>query len=110
MATVDLVTVLIDAQRRALDAARAASPQIACAADAIAARLRAGGTLHYAGAGTSGRLGAIDAAELPPTFGVPHSLARAHIAGGTAAFTAAVEGAEDDARGFDVEIHSKDGV
>lgn len=110
MATVDLVTTLIDAQRRALESARHAAPQIARAADAISARLRAGGTLHYVGAGTSGRLGAIDAAELPPTFGVPRSLARAHIAGGLPAFTAAVEGAEDDARGFDAEIHSKDAV
>jgi N-acetylmuramic acid 6-phosphate etherase len=72
--------------------------------------LRSGGTLHYVGAGTSGRLGAIDAAELPPTFGVLPALARAHIAGGAAALTAAIEGAEDDTRGFDVELHAKDAV
>ena len=97
MPTAELVKVLIGAQGRAVDAVRAAAPQIARAADAIAARLRAGGRLHYVGAGTSGRLGALDAAELPPTFGTPPSLARAHIAGGTPALTAAVEGAEDDA-------------
>ena len=108
--TPELVATLIDAQGRALAAARAATPQIARAADAISARLRSGGTLHYVGAGTSGRLGAIDAAELPPTFGVPQALARAHIAGGAAAFSAAVEGAEDDARGFEGELHSTDAV
>ena len=97
MPTADLVRVLLDAQGRAADAARSASQAIARAADVIAARLRAGGTLHYVGAGTSGRLGALDAAELPPTFGTPPSLARAHIAGGSSALTAAVEGAEDDA-------------
>jgi N-acetylmuramic acid 6-phosphate etherase len=55
-------------------------------------------------------LATIDAAELPPTFGVPPSMARAHIAGGPAAFSAAVEGAEDNTHGFDAEIHSKDAV
>lgn len=108
--TADLVATLIDAQGRAFDAARAAAPQIARAADAISARLRSGGTLHYVGAGTSGRLGTLDAAELPPTFGVPPGLARAHIAGGAAALTGAIEGAEDDTRGFDVELHAKDAV
>ena len=110
MPTIDLVTTLIDAQQRAFDAVRQAAPQIARAADAIAARLQGGGTLHYVGAGTSGRLGVLDAAELPPTFGVSQLVARAHIAGGAAALTTAVEGAEDDARGFDAEICSKDAV
>jgi len=97
MPTRTLVGVLVDAQARAADAVRAAAAPIAEAADVIATRLRDGGTLHYVGAGTSGRLGALDAAELPPTFGTPPALARAHIAGGSAALTAAVEGAEDDA-------------
>jgi N-acetylmuramic acid 6-phosphate etherase len=110
MPTLELVEVLLAAQTRALDAARGAAPQIARAADAISARLRSGGTLHYVGAGTSGRLGVLDAAELPPTFGVPPSLARAHIAGGTDAMSGAVEGAEDNARGFDIDIRSKDAV
>jgi len=110
MPTLELVTALIEAQTRSLDAARAAAPQIARAADAISGRLRSGGTLHYVGAGTSGRLGVLDAAELPPTFGVPPSLARAHIAGGLDAMSRAVEGAEDDSRGFDVDILSKDAV
>src|SRR5204862_458178 len=56
-----------------------------------------GGVLHYFGAGTSGRLGVLDAAECPPTFGVPAELVQAHLAGGPDAVTQAVEGAEDDA-------------
>lgn len=58
-------------------------------------RIRAGGRVHYFGAGTSGRLGLLDAAELPPTFGVPADLFAAHLAGGETAVTRAVEGAED---------------
>lgn len=75
----------------------AALPALARAADAIAARLEAGGRWIYAGAGTSGRLGMLDAAELPPTFGTDPSLVVALLAGGRAAMFEAVEGAEDDA-------------
>jgi len=74
-----------------------AIPQIALAADAIASALARGGRLIYVGAGTSGRLAALDAAECPPTFGVPREMVVALIAGGARALTAAVEGAEDDA-------------
>ncbi|MGH7661617.1 MAG: N-acetylmuramic acid 6-phosphate etherase [Vulcanimicrobiaceae bacterium] len=97
LSTSDLVELLVSQQRRAVDAVRSAVPQIAQAVEAIASRLAGGGTLHYVGAGTSGRLGILDAAEAPPTFGTPPSLVRAHIAGGLAAVVAAVEGAEDDA-------------
>ncbi len=75
----------------------AALPALARAADAIAARLEAGGRWIYAGAGTSGRLGMLDAAELPPTFGTDPSLVVALLAGGRDAMFEAVEGAEDDA-------------
>jgi N-acetylmuramic acid 6-phosphate etherase len=70
-------------------------PQIARAVDAIVAAIQQGGRLFYAGAGTSGRLAALDASELPPTFGVPPELVRAWLAGGMHALTRAVEGAED---------------
>jgi N-acetylmuramic acid 6-phosphate etherase len=70
-------------------------PAIASAVDEIAKALRNGGRLIYAGAGTSGRLGALDAAECPPTFGTPPRLVRAVVAGGRRALTQAVEGAED---------------
>lgn len=93
----DLVALLARQQRTAFAAVEAALPAIAQAVDLIVERLRAGGTLQYVGAGTSGRLGVLDAAEAPPTFGTPPSLVRAHIAGGRDALLRAVEGAEDDA-------------
>ena len=93
----ELVALLVRAQARALEAASAAAPVLARAVEAIARRLREGGRLHYVGAGTSGRLATLDAAECPPTFGTAPSLVQAHIAGGDAALVRAVEGAEDDA-------------
>ncbi|MFI5126292.1 MAG: N-acetylmuramic acid 6-phosphate etherase [Candidatus Acidiferrales bacterium] len=70
-------------------------PRIARAVDGIAARMRKGGRLFYIGAGTSGRLGVLDASECPPTFGVPRTLVQGIIAGGKRALTESVEGAED---------------
>ena len=74
-----------------------ALPQIERLVDAIVARLGAGGRLFYIGAGTSGRLGVVDASECPPTFGVPAGLVVGIMAGGDTAIRQAVEGAEDDA-------------
>jgi len=73
-------------------------PAIARAVDAIVAGIRKGGRLIYVGAGSSGRMGVLDAAECPPTFGVSPKVVRAVIAGGRRAITQAVEGAEDSAR------------
>jgi N-acetylmuramic acid 6-phosphate etherase len=73
-------------------------PAIARAVDAIVAGIRNGGRLIYVGAGSSGRMGMLDAAECPPTFGISQKLVRALIAGGRRAITQAVEGAEDSAR------------
>jgi N-acetylmuramic acid 6-phosphate etherase len=70
-------------------------PAIARAVDAIVAALRNGGRLIYVGAGSSGRMGVLDAAECPPTFGTSPNMVRALIAGGRRAITRAVEGAED---------------
>jgi N-acetylmuramic acid 6-phosphate etherase len=92
-----LVDALVESNQRSLDAARAASPAIARAVETIVERLERGGRLHYVGAGTSGRLGVLDAAEMPPTFGVERDYVCAHIAGGHGAVFASVEGAEDDA-------------
>lgn len=83
-------------RRVAAAVARAAGP-IASAVDLIVEGLRAGGRLFFVGAGTSGRLGAIEAAECVPTFGTPSELVQAVIAGGPAALSASIEGAEDDA-------------
>jgi N-acetylmuramic acid 6-phosphate etherase len=72
-----------------------ASEAISTAIDAIAERLAAGGRLVYVGAGTAGRIGALDAAECPPTFNAPPEQVVSLMAGGESAFSAAVEGAED---------------
>ncbi len=77
-------------------AVAAARLDIARAMELIEAAFRAGGRLIYVGAGTSGRLGILDAAECPPTFGTPPGLVRGVIAGGYPALLEAVEGAEDD--------------
>jgi N-acetylmuramic acid 6-phosphate etherase len=73
-----------------------AIPEIARAVDTLETVLMRGGSVFYVGAGTSGRLAALDAAELPPTFGTPPRLVQAIIAGGRRALTSAVEGAEDN--------------
>jgi N-acetylmuramic acid 6-phosphate etherase len=87
---------LWEAQFAALAALGPALPAIAAAARAAADRLRHGGRLVYAGAGTSGRIAAQDGTELPPTFDWPRDRLVLLMAGGPAAFTDAVEGAEDD--------------
>ena len=92
----EILSLMSDADRRAVDAVRAVIPKTARAVDEIAAILGAGGRLHAFGAGTSGRLAALDAAECPPTFGVPPDLVQAHLAGGPEALLRAIEGAEDD--------------
>jgi N-acetylmuramic acid 6-phosphate etherase len=89
----EVVALLVAAESEAHGAVAAAVPRIAAAAEAIAARLERGGHLIYAGAGTPGRLGVLDAAECGPTFGT--DLVRGVIAGGRAALTEAIEGAED---------------
>ena len=70
--------------------------QIATAVDGIVERFRAGGRLFYIGAGTSGRLGVLDASECPPTYSVPYEMVQGIIAGGEAALSRATEASEDD--------------
>ena len=95
--TGEILTLMNDEDAGVARAVRATIPQIARAVDALAERIGRGGRLLLFGAGTSGRLAALDAAEWPPTFGTPPDLARAYIAGGAAALTRAIEGAEDNA-------------
>lgn len=97
----DMATAQILQAMNAADAEVAAAvgreiPRIARAVDAIAAALGSGGRLFYTGAGTSGRLGVLDASECPPTFGVAPDLVRGIIAGGETALTRSIEAAEDD--------------
>jgi N-acetylmuramic acid 6-phosphate etherase len=99
-----LVALLLDEQYVAARAARAQAEAITTVVDEIAKRLLGGGRLHYVGAGSSGRLGVLDAAEMPPTFGTPPELVCAHIAGGDAAVRRAIEGAEDDGNAGETEM------
>jgi N-acetylmuramic acid 6-phosphate etherase len=91
-----LVAAIAGDQSRAVQAVLEAGPQLAHAVEAALPRLRAGGRLLYAGAGTSGRLGVLDSVELLPTFSWPSARACALMAGGPSAMYLAVEGAEDD--------------
>ena len=95
-ATPALLEAFVDDQTAAVAAVKAALPQLSAAVDAALPRIRAGGRLLYAGAGTSGRLGVLDSVELHPTFSWPRERAVAVIAGGAGAMFVAVEGAEDD--------------
>jgi N-acetylmuramic acid 6-phosphate etherase len=92
----EIVRIIQQQDRLVAEAVAAAAEPIAQAIEQVADRLARGGRLIYAGAGTSGRIALLDAAELPPTFGVDPGLVRVLLAGGERAFTQAVEGAEDD--------------
>ncbi len=92
-----VVRLALEHERAAQDALLAAAPSLAALADAVADRMRRGGRLFYLGAGTSGRLATLDAAELSPTYSAPPGLVVALLAGGPRAMAQAVEGAEDDA-------------
>lgn len=92
----DLLTAMSRSDAEVPAAVAHEIPRIESAVSAIVASLNQGGGLVYIGAGTSGRLGVLDAAECPPTFGTPPELVRAIIAGGDSALRRSVEGAEDD--------------
>lgn len=93
----DLLRLMNEEDHRVPEAVAAALPAIAAAVDRIVAAFEAGGRLIYCGAGTSGRLGVLDAAECPPTFGTPPEQVVGLLAGGSGAMFKAVEGAEDSA-------------
>ena len=95
MNTLSMVNLINEENMNAVRAVEAASEQIALVCDAVAERFERGGRLFYIGAGTSGRLGVIDAAECPPTFGVSYEQVRGIIAGGNERMFRAGENAED---------------
>ncbi len=95
--TRELVELFVREERCVEDALSAVAGALTRAVDLVAKTLASGGRLFYAGAGTSGRLGVLDASEMPPTFGVSSGLVQALIAGGPAAIQQSIEGAEDDA-------------
>ena len=94
-----VVRLLLDEEAKAVAAVARAAAAITAAAELYARTLASGGRVIYVGAGTSGRLGALDAAELPPTFGIAAGRVIALVAGGPAALQRSVEGAEDRRRG-----------
>ena len=108
LSTFEMLTLINAEDQKVALAVRDALHNIAAAVDAITARMQRGGRLIYIGAGTSGRLGVLDASECPPTFGIPPELVVGLIAGGRAALTDAVEGAEDDWEGGAREIMELD--
>jgi N-acetylmuramic acid 6-phosphate etherase len=93
----EIVALMNSEDAAVVGAVRAEAQSIARAIEWTADRLRRGGRLIYVGAGTSGRLGVLDASECPPTFGTPPGMVVGLIAGGPPALTRAIEGAEDDA-------------
>jgi N-acetylmuramic acid 6-phosphate etherase len=96
LSTLEMLEVINAADRSVADAVHAELPRIALAVDGIAERIEKGGRLFYTGAGTSGRLGVLDASECPPTFNVEPGLVVGLIAGGDYALRHSIEGAEDD--------------
>jgi N-acetylmuramic acid 6-phosphate etherase len=92
----DLVKLFIDEEKFVDEALRAVTAELARAIELVAESLRKGGRLFYIGAGTSGRLGVLDASEIPPTFGASPDLVQGIIAGGASALHRSVEGAEDE--------------
>jgi N-acetylmuramic acid 6-phosphate etherase len=94
--TVDMLRVINEADQEVAAAVAREIPQISKAVDGIAGRMQGGGRLFYIGAGTSGRLGVLDASECPPTFNTPPELVQGLIAGGDRALRSSIEKAEDD--------------
>ena len=107
----DTNTILVNMNnedRKIADAVAEVIPQITQLVDELSERFEKGGRLFYIGAGTSGRLGILDASEIPPTFGMPHERVVGLIAGGDTAIRKAVENAEDDTKQawLDLEEHA----
>jgi N-acetylmuramic acid 6-phosphate etherase len=107
LSSLEIVKLMNQEDRRCAEAVEKESGAIAKAVDLIADRMKRGGRLFYIGAGTSGRLGVLDASECPPTFNTKPEQVVGIIAGGTTALTTAVEGAEDDehAAAADLQKH-----
>lgn len=95
MSTIDILTTINNEDQKVALAVKEVLPKISIAVDCIYYQMCKGGRLIYIGAGTSGRLGILDASECPPTYGVDPRLVQGLIAGGKEALTAAIEGAED---------------
>lgn len=115
VSTFEAIRLINDEDKKVAEAVEEALPEIATAIDKIVERLKTGGRLFYVGTGTSGRLGVLDASEIPPTFGVSYDLIQGIIAGGYDALYKATESSEDnkDAGKTDLQkrgVNEKDAV
>lgn len=108
MSTTDILTNMNMEDRKVALAVEAVIPSIAKLVNELAVRFLDGGRLFYIGAGTSGRLGILDASEIPPTFGLPHERVIGLIAGGDTAIRKAVEFAEDDTKQAWIDLKAHD--
>jgi N-acetylmuramic acid 6-phosphate etherase len=107
MSALAIVRLMNREDRKVAAAVKRELPEIARAVDAIVEVIGGGGRLFYVGAGSSGRMAVLDAAECPPTFGIPRNQVQALIAGGRKAVTGAVEGAEDSERNGRRDLQAK---
>ncbi len=107
MTAIEIVGLMNREDRKVAIAVSRELPAIGRAVDAIVNGVRKGGRLFYVGAGSSGRMGVLDAAECPPTFGTSPQMVQALIAGGRRAITHAVEGAEDSTRNGERDLRAK---
>ena len=107
MTAIEIVRLMNREDRKVAAAVARELPAIARAAEAITKAIRNGGRLIYVGAGSSGRMAVLDAAECPPTFGTSPELVQALIAGGRPAVTGAVEGAEDSVENAQCDLRAK---
>jgi len=108
MSSLEIVSAINAEDNSVPDAVGKTLPQVAQAVDAIVTAFNAGGRLVYIGAGTSGRLGVLDASECPPTYGVPPSMVVGLIAGGLGALVNASEGAEDRTEAGEADLRNID--
>ena len=108
LSSLEIVDVINAEDHRVAPAVHAERRNIARAIDMVEEAFRAGGRLFYVGAGTSGRLGVLDASEMPPTFGIPPEMVQGVIAGGLDALVRAIEGAEDHPELGAVEIDRRE--
>jgi N-acetylmuramic acid 6-phosphate etherase len=107
MSTQDLVEVFVEEEKFVQDALRNATAALVRAIQIVTESLRNGGRLFYVGAGSSGRIGVLDASEIPPTFGAPPELVQGVIAGGMTALYRSAEGAEDEQSAGALALHER---
>lgn len=106
--TLDALSLINNEDKQVAFAVEKALPEVAVTVDEVVARLENGGRLFYVGTGTSGRLGVLDASELPPTFGVESGLVQGVIAGGIDALYKATEASEDNADAGEADLAARD--